>query len=177
MPSAFARLESILETYRGALGPDFEGYRNHTCRVAALCQSRGHTSADDAAKIEMAAAFHDLGIWTSGTFDYLAPSVSLALAYLSEAGKAEWASEIETMILNHHKVRSLAGDESSLAESFRRADWADVSLGFLTFGLSRAAIREAYATWPSAGFHRRLVQLGLARARSHPLSPLPMLRL
>jgi hypothetical protein len=30
--------------------------------------------------------------------------------------------------------------------------------------------------WPNAGFHRRLAQLAFERLRSHPLSPLPMLR-
>ncbi len=33
------------------------------------------------------------------------------------------------------------------------------------------------ATWPSAGFHWRLVTLTLDRVRHHPLSPLPMVRL
>ena len=40
-----------------------------------------------------------------------------------------------------------------------------------------AVVNEVYARWPSAGFHRRLVQLSLARLRTHPWSPLPMLRL
>jgi hypothetical protein len=34
-----------------------------------------------------------------------------------------------------------------------------------------------FATWPSAGFHWRLVTLTLNRFRSHPLTPLPMVKL
>lgn len=177
IPNAFPLIDGILSVHRAALGRDFEGYRNHTYRVATLCRSRGPACADDSAKIEVAAAFHDLGIWTSGTFDYLAPSVALAGGYLSGIGKADWSAEVTGMILNHHKVRAVVGEPSPLAESFRRADWADVTGGLVAFGLSRALLAEVYASWPSAGFHRRLLQLGLARVRSHPFNPLPMVRL
>jgi hypothetical protein len=47
----------------------------------------------------------------------------------------------------------------------------------IAFGLSRTLLREIFAVWPSAGFHRRLIQLTLQRWRSHPLSPLPMMKL
>ncbi len=49
--------------------------------------------------------------------------------------------------------------------------------GARRFGVDRALVAEVRATFPNAGFHRRLVQLGLRRCRTHPLSPLPMLRL
>ena len=61
-------------------------------------------------------------------------------------------------------------------ETFRRADWIDVSNGMLRFGLPRAVVREVRRTFPDAGFHRRLLQLTLRRFRRHPLSPLPMMR-
>jgi len=61
-------------------------------------------------------------------------------------------------------------------EPFRQADWIDVSLGLLTFGLPRARLRAIFARWPNAGFHRRLVQLTLREARRHPLRPLPVLK-
>ena len=37
--------------------------------------------------------------------------------------------------------------------------------------------RPVLAGWPSAGFHWRLVQLTLERFRTHPLTPLPMVKL
>jgi hypothetical protein len=81
------------------------------------------------------------------------------------------------MILEHHKVSRLRSDGPALAEPFRKADWIDVSRGLLTFGLSRAYLADLSSRWPSAGFHRRLVQLSFGRLITHPWSPLPMLRL
>jgi hypothetical protein len=81
------------------------------------------------------------------------------------------------MILEHHKISPYRADRSGLVEVFRRADWVDVSHGLVTFGLSRRVLREIFSTWPSAGFHRRLVQLELGRLRTHPWNPLPMMRL
>lgn len=81
------------------------------------------------------------------------------------------------MILEHHKISPYRGDSWWLVEPFRRADWIDVSRGLLTFGLSRSVVREIFARWPSAGFHKRLVQLELTRLRTHPWNPLPMMRL
>jgi hypothetical protein len=52
----------------------------------------------------------------------------------------------------------------------------DVSGGVITYGVPRKLLRQILATWPNAGFHRRLAQLTFERLRSHPLSPLPMLR-
>ncbi len=84
-------LDEVLSAHAGALGADFEGYRNHAYRVANFClalTSTSTTAGDEEriAKIALAAAFHDLGIWTDATFDYLPPSNRLAKAYLAETG-------------------------------------------------------------------------------------------
>ena len=128
-------------------------------------------------KLAIAAAFHDMGIWTDGTFDYLPPSVRLASAYLAGAGRAEWTAEISEMILQHHKISRYRGARRCLVEPFRRSDWVDVTRGLVTFGLSRSLLREIFSMWPSAGFHKRLVELELTRLRTHPWNPLPMMRL
>ena len=62
-------------------------------------------------------------------------------------------------------------------EGFRRADWIDVSLGMLSFGLSRQDRRRVFAAFPDAGFHLRLVQLSARQLLTRPWNPLPMLRL
>jgi hypothetical protein len=54
---------------------------------------------------------------------------------------------------------------------------ADDDGGVVTFGLSRKLVRDLYAAWPDAGFHKTLVCLELKRLRTHPWSPLPMVRL
>ena len=172
-----AAIDTVLHAHQGALGGDFTGYRNHTYRVANLCVAFAPGGAEQLERIALAAAFHDLGIWTDGTFDYLEPSVRLARAYLDQQGRAEWAPEIATMILEHHGISSRRGDAYALVEPFRRADWVDVSHGVVKFGLPAAYLADLFATWPNAGFHKRLVQLSGRRLLTHPWNPLPMLRL
>jgi hypothetical protein len=108
---------------------------------------------------------------------HLQPSIRLAGAYLANSGRTEWTSKIAAMILEHHKISSYRGNPNSLVEPFRRADWVDVSRGLLTFELPRTQVNEIISAWPDAGFHKRLVQLLLKRLRTHPWSPLPMMRL
>lgn len=146
-------------------------------RVVNLCVAFSPSNLVQLEKIATAAAFHDLGIWTDHTFDYLEPSVRLACAHLACTGREEWTAEITEMILEHHKISPYRGRHDWLVEPLRRADWVDVSKGLITFGLPRQLVKEILSTWPNAGFHRRLVQLELNRLRTHPWNPLPMLRL
>lgn len=81
------------------------------------------------------------------------------------------------MLLEHHKISGYRGDSGPLVESFRRADWMDVTLGLRRFGLPRSVVAPVFSAWPNQGFHRRLLQLSLARLRTNPLAPLPMIRL
>ena len=169
-------IDQVLLEHAPELGDDFIGYRNHVYRVVNLCAAivEDRTELE---KIAIAAVFHDLGIWTDKTFDYIAPSIALAREYLATNGRAAWTVEIERMIADHHKITSSRVDHQSLVEPFRRADWIDVTRGLRTFGAPRPLIRSVLAAWPNAGFHRRLVELTLTRFRAHPLTPLPMVRL
>ena len=169
-------VEGVLNQYAAAIGHDFIAYRNHVYRVVNLCAAIVKDRVD-LEKIAVAAVFHDLGIWTNKTFDYIAPSIALAREYLAAHGRAAWIAEIEWMIADHHKISPSHADHDSLVEPFRRADWIDVTRGLRTFGLPRPLIRSVLASWPSAGFHSRLVQLTLERFRTHPLTPLPMVKL
>ena len=80
------------------------------------------------------------------------------------------------MIVDHHKITHSHAKPQSLVESFRRADWIDVTRGLRRFGLPRKFIAAVDAAWPNAGFHRRLVQLTIDRFLKHPLTPLPMVK-
>jgi hypothetical protein len=168
-------IDDVLNSYAAALGDDFFAYRNHVYRVANLCVAISRRS--ELEKIAVAAAFHDLGIWTNATFDYIAPSIALAHDYLVTRTHEDWTPEIERMIADHHKITSSSADPDSLIEAFRRADWIDVTRGLRGFGIPRPFLARLFATWPSAGFHWRLLTLTLDRFRSHPLTPLPMVRL
>ena len=184
-------VDEVLNDHASELGHDLIAYRNHVYRVVNLCLAIVGDGRVELEKIAVAAVFHDLGIWTNQTFDYLAPSVAVAREYLAARGLAEWIPEIEAMIVNHHKVTptltnphpsttargALSGVEGqSLVESFRRADWIDVTRGLRRFGVSRTFVAAVAATWPNAGFHRRLVELTIDRWWKHPLNPLPMVK-
>ena len=169
-------LDELLAAHTTELGRDFSAYRNHTYRVVNFCVALSSGNPEPLEKITIAAAFHDLGIWTDRTFDYLQPSIRLAAAHLLRSGRSQWRAEIAGMILEHHKISRYRGSPDWLVEPFRRADWVDVSKGLVTFGLSRGLLNETFSTWPDAGFHRRLVELSVARLRTHPWSPLPMMR-
>lgn len=166
-------LDEILTSWRDALGKDFQAYRNHCYRVLNFYAAQVSKSPDNLNKAAIAVAFHDLGIWSHGTFDYLAPSAELARRYLQQVGKEDWITDVVAMIDNHHKVTA-AGD--GLAEAFRKADWTDVTLGLLSFGLKRSLLRVVQRTFPDAGFHRRLVSLSARHTLKHPFKPLPMFR-
>src|SRR5262245_14335750 len=84
-------IDDVLNGHATALRDDFGGYRNHVYRIANLCGAiagRGELE-----KIAVAAVFHDLGIWTSGTFDYIAPSIALAHDYLVARGREDWTAQ------------------------------------------------------------------------------------
>jgi len=169
-------IDDVLLAHAPQLGADLPAYRNHAYRVANLCAALRLPDADGHDKVEIAAAMHDLGIWTAGTFDCLPPSIELATAHLRSCGRPEWTAEITTMIGEHHRLSAHREDPHWLVEPFRRADWVDVPRGGIRYGLPQNLLRQIFSTWPDEGFHRRLAQLAFERLRSHPLSPLPMLR-
>lgn len=171
-----AAIDAVLDRHAVELGGDFTAYRNHAYRVANLFAALHPCDAATLEKMALASAFHDLGIWTAHTFDYLAPSIDLACAHLGCTGHEDWQASIAGMIREHHKIRRYRGADAALIEPFRRADWIDVSHGVLAFGLPRARLREIFARWPNAGFHKRLVQLTFRQARTHPLRPVPVLK-
>ena len=126
-------------------------------RIVNLCVAI--VGRSELEKIAVAAVFHDLGIWTNGTFDYIAPSIALAHDYLVARAREDWTAEIEGMIADHHKITPSTADPDSLIEAFRRADWIDVTRGLRGFGIPRPFVARLFATWPSAGFHWRLVHV------------------
>jgi hypothetical protein len=176
MLTRLALLDDLLQKHAPAIGADMAPYRNHCYRLVNFSNALATGDPDQLEKLSIAAAFHDLGIWTHATFDYLPPSEQLARAWLPAAQRADWADEIAAMISEHHKITACAPHRTALTEAFRQADWIDVSAGVLRHGLPRAFIRQVQAAFPDAGFHLRLLQLSGRRALRHPFSPLPMMR-
>lgn len=168
-------IDDVLDRNKSVLGKQFEKYRNHVYRVFILCQELD-TSQENIEKYAIAAVFHDLGIWTDGTFDYLEPSINQAKKYLIDNKKVEWVEEISLMIDMHHKRSKYRGPFEQTVEVFRRADWVDVTKGRMTFNINKEVIKKTIEAYPLLGFHRFLLLLTLKNFFKSPLNPLPMLK-
>lgn len=170
-------IETILQEYQTIIDRDYQGYLNHCKRVAACCLILSQDSREDTIrKIAIAVAFHDIGIWTSKTIDYLEPSVKVMLSYLTLHRLLDWQIEITLMITEHHKLTRTKCSECPLVEYFRQADYADFSLGLLRSNLPRSEFKKLTSQYPNSGFHKTLVCLGLKRFLQKPWSPLPMFK-
>jgi len=117
-------VEDILGEREAVLGLSLAGYKNHVYRMVNFGLAFDELSPKDEEKIIIAGIFHDLGIWTDNTFDYLPPSIELSRAYLKLIDRPEITDHISQMIDQHHKLRSIKGDQ--LTEAFRKADLVDV---------------------------------------------------
>lgn len=172
----FHLAEEILSEWKEIIGKDYEGYKNHVFRIISFCLKLNPCNEEDKEKIIIAACFHDLGIWTDNTVDYLPPSISLAKDYLERKNLLQWSEEIELIIDMHHKLTKYNNKNYPLVELFRRADLVDVSLGAVKWGLSNDCIRDIKAKYPNAGFHDCLNQLFIKAILTSPLNPLPMMK-
>jgi hypothetical protein len=172
----FPVTDEILTSFALAVGPDLQGYRNHIYRMLNFYCALSGTEGLPGEAVQIAAAFHDLGIWTDNTLDYLPPSVGLATHYLDTRQRTELSSEVSALILEHHKVRPYRSVHAASVESFRRADLVDVSLGLVRFGLPRSFIKTVQSTFPDHGFHGTLIRLTARQFLRSPLHPLPMFR-
>lgn len=174
-------VSALLAPWADALGPDRAGYTNHVIRVLLHCDAlharNGGSGERPSRRLEyrVTGVFHDLGIWTDHTFDYLVPSIDLAAVYLEAQDRSDLMPLVTEMIDQHHKQRP-AGPPDDPVEIFRRADAIDVSLGLRRFGLGFGHARQAFRAYPSRGFHRTLIRLTVKRTIEHPTSPLPMFK-
>jgi len=171
----YARVDAVLDGYRDKIAADASGYRNHVYRTLNYYAKLSGTE-DVPESVLIAASFHDIGIWTARTFDYIGPSVAEALLWLEANSLDGLAPEVRALIEHHHKVRRYSAAFDSHVEAYRRADLVDLSLGLRRFGVPRSFIATVKAAFPNAGFHRLLLRLAARRFLRHPLKPLPMLR-
>lgn len=175
MEYANAVIETLLLSFQPGMGKDYEKYRNHVYRVFLNC---GLIDPDNKhqEKYAIVAVFHDIGIWTDHTIDYLDPSIVQLNQYLAATGRQEWIEECSRMIQWHHKTNTYNGPYAQTVETFRKADWIDVSLGLITYGYDKQAISRNRRMLPNRGFHWFLVRKIIRNLFRHPLNPLPMFR-
>ena len=169
-------IETILGTWQDQIGETYEGYRGHVYRVFNICLALQDCSEQDTRKLAIAAAFHDIGLWSAQTVDYLPPSVDEARKWLVENELPQWSDEIGLMIDMHHKLRSYRNPDYPLVELFRKADLVDFSLGFFKFGLSSRFVSRLKREIPNHGFHKFLMRGAKDWFSKHPLSPPPFMK-
>ncbi len=170
-------IDEVLDAFRPALAGDLDGYRGHVYRVFNFSRALAGADGDLDEKLALAAVFHDLGIWSDGTIDYLGPSAGRLRAHLAGTPRADWSDELSRVVEMHHKLTPYRGEHARAVEAFRRADLVDLSRGLVRFGIPRLLLRDIRTAFPYRNFHTRVVALVGAWAIGHPFRPLPMLRL
>jgi hypothetical protein len=168
-------IESLLKQFRAAIGGDYDRYSNHVYRVFLICLLMDKEKANED-KYATAAVFHDIGIWTDHTIDYLDPSIRQAEIYLAATARQDWIEEITLMINWHHKITAYHGKYEMTVENFRKADWIDVSLGLKTFGSDKKKIKKIRRVLPNKGFHWFLIRQITKNFFRYPLKPFPMFK-
>jgi hypothetical protein len=169
-------LEEILSQWQETIGKDYQGYKNHVYRMIHCCFALKNCNEEERHKIIIAAAFHDIGIWTNKTVDYISPSISPAMQYLNSQNLHNWSTEIKLMIAEHHKIKHYKNDAYPLVEIFRKGDLIDFSLGLFRFGIPKNDLQKLKTQFPNAGFHKNLSKLAIQWFVRHPLNPVPMMK-
>ncbi len=170
-------IEQAMLLYQLPIDKDLQAYKNHVYRMFNYAAWYINYDEDELRKLAIAAAFHDIGIWTHSTFDYLAPSEQTAMQYLQRFALPEaWSMEVGLMIERHHQVKQYNGLFRKNVEAFRKADLADLSKGLIRGKLPFAAVTQSVDVFPYLGFHGLLVGFAAKQFFAHPLNPFPMLR-
>ena len=169
-------IEEILSDWKNRIGDDYAGYRGHVYRMFNYCLALHPSTQEEQSKLTIAACFHDIGLWSDHTVDYIPPSVAQSKRYLEETDQEAWSEEIGLMIEWHHKVRPYRSERFSLVEVFRKGDLVDFSLGIFKCGLPKSLVKEVKARIPNAGFHRFLLKGAKDWFVKHPFSPPPFMR-
>lgn len=170
------KVETILGTYKEKLDNGFSAYKNHLSRLILFCSELKKLTEVELEKIIIAACFHDLGLLTENTLDYLTPSEKLAKEYLQENHLSEASEEILLMISFHHKLTPYKNQKFPLVEIFRKADLIDLSLGMISFGISSNQIKTIKRKFPNEGFHKFLFLFYLKWLLRNPLRPFPIFK-
>lgn len=174
MNTIYNKVVTLLSPYKEYLGIDATAYIHHVTRMVNYAHALGSLNEEESEKVLIAGVFHDLGIWTNKSVDYLDPSEKLAIDYLKAHNRPHYEDDIVTMIRYHHKLLPIKNNP--LAERFRKADLADVSWGFMRVGIDKETILKMKKNFPNAGFHKRLFELTWQQFKKEPLNPLPMMK-
>jgi len=175
--TTYPHAEKILMSYQEVIKKDYQGYRNHVIRMLNFCHYLlPDITIEQSRKLQIAAAFHDIALWTHDRVDYLVPSYQECAQYLAEQGLSDWAEEITVIIDMHHLLSQYQGPHQQLTEIFRQADLVDFSLGMVKHGIDKQFIKAVKQALPNQGFHRCLARFTLKQLTRNPFKPMPMIR-
>ena len=167
-----SNIESILENYEAVIGEDFIAYKNHCYRVFNYMKLMDLTEREEE-QCSVMLPFHDLGIWTNKTMDYLPSSIQLAINYIQNKNLDIEENLIENFIGNHHRVFKNKG---TLEEKIRKADLIDLSFGIIRFGISKKNIKEIKTEFPANKFQKETYKKVFKHAWLNLRNPFPMLK-
>ena len=105
--------------------------------------------------------------------DYLNPSIELATNYITTSDIQIEENLIKEFIGDHHRLSS---NKLGLAEKMRKADFMDLSLGFIKFGQSKTEIKKIKKQFPTHGFQWMVFRKVFSYAITHPWKPFPMMK-
>ena len=168
-------IEDLIQKFKPVISDDYDRYRNHIYRVYLNCLLIDDRKTNHE-KYAIASVFHDIGIWTDNTFDYLEPSIKRAAIYLNSINKKNLTDEITLMICWHHKINNYKGKYQETVETFRKADMMDVTFRLINFGCDKKTLKENFELFPGLGFHLFLVKKTINNFFKQPLNPLPMIK-
>ena len=168
-------VDEFLRPYQEQIGKQYRAYKNHVCRLIELCKLQDQKPAN-LNKYIIAAVFHDIGLWTHKTFDYVPPSMAVAEDYLLENELETAVEEIKAMIYWHHKTTSYTQEFADTVNVFRKADWMDATFGIVKREVNHRELRRLRSLYPTFGFHRFLLKKTIGNFFLHPLRPLPMFK-
>jgi hypothetical protein len=164
------------------LKDSYAAYRNHCYRVYNLALhvfENELPTKKEQEFLEIAIAFHDIGVWTDNTVDYLPPSMELARKWLKSHGRQNDVELMDKMIEYHHKILEYSRQDETkfkMVERLRQADWIDLTLGIRTFHLDQSDIKALRQDFPHEGFYWILVKGQVNWLKSHWRNPFPYLR-
>lgn len=114
--------------------------------------------------IAAAIAFHDIGLWTDNTLQYIEPSTKRARMDLKSDFSYSELELIHNIIYWHHKITEYTeekeGFNQKVIEAVRKADWIDATKGIITKGMPRQHIQTVESMIPEEGFHMCLINFG-----------------
>lgn len=167
-----ALITEILSEYKSILGADFDSYHHHCQRV--YIYSKTLLLVRENKKLAIAAAFHDLDIWTGQTMNYLNGSSEMCLRYLLENKLFFLPDEMKHIIEHHHQLTAIKGNIE--AESFRKADLIDLSAGLIRYNLPKSFIQNIEEEFPRLEFSKMILRKVVRYGVKHPTKPFPMIK-